>query len=108
VIVVWFCSAVFAGLVDGQSATTDQQNVLMQFLQPLTSSTTIPLIGNILAAVTDVHWWSSCVTMATFDFPNIFPPESSWQLIRWGVFMTLGMAFMLTLTLAVFRGTPST
>lgn len=105
---VWLSLGFFGGAVDTSSINGAQTNTLQSFMEPLTSSTAIPLVGNILAAVTSPDWWNSCVTMATFDFPTVFPPDSSWQIIRWGGFMVFGAAFMITLTLAVFRGTPST
>lgn len=108
VLVIWFAFGFFGGAVNGTSVDGQQTTTLMLFLRPLTQSTAIPLVGNVLAAVTDPDWWNAAVQMATFDFPAIFPYGSSWQILRWGVFMMLGAAFMFTLTLAIFRGTPST
>jgi len=107
VLIVWFAAGFFGGAMNGVSMDGQHTTTLMQFMKPLTSSTSIPLVGNVLAAVTDPTWWGSAVTMATFNFPALFPENSSWQLIRWGCFMLLGAAFMITLTLAIFRGTPS-
>ncbi len=105
---LWMAMGFFGGAVNGVTVDGQQTNTLMLFMEPLTQSTAIPLVGNVVAAVTDPDWWSAAVQMATFDFPAIFPYNSSWQLIRWGIFMVIGAAFMLTLTLAIFRGTPST
>ncbi len=108
VLCIWFAFGFFGGITNRVSVDGQQTNTFMLFMRPLPASTTIPLVGNILAAVTDGDWWNSAVQMATFDFPQIFPYNSAWQDIRWGIFMVLGAAFMFTLTLAVFRGTPST
>ena len=107
VLIIWMAMGFFGGAVNGTTVDGQQTNTLMLFLRPLTSSTSIPLVGNILAAVTDLDWWNAAADMATFDFPAIFPYDSSWQIVRWSIFIVIGAAFMLTLTLAVFRGTPS-
>jgi hypothetical protein len=107
VLVLWFSLGFFGGAVNGVSVDGQQTSTLMLFMRPLTQSTAIPLVGNVVAAVTDPGWWNAAVQMATFDFPSIFPYNSDWQLVRWGIFMLIGAAFMITLTLAIFRGTPS-
>jgi hypothetical protein len=105
---IWFALGFFGGAVNGVSIDNQQTNTLELFMRPFTSSTSIPLVGNIVAAVTSPSWWNAAVQMASFDFPAIFPYDSAWQLIRWGIFGILGGAFMITLTMAIFRGTPST
>ena len=88
--------------VDGVTSTT-----LIQFIHPLKSNTSIPVLGTIVAAVTDIKWWNAATQMATFRFDSLFPPGTSWVLVQYFLFVPLAAAFMITLTLAVFRGTPS-
>ncbi len=107
VLIVWFAFGFFGGVTNQETVNGQQTNTFMQFMKPLTSTTTIPLVGNAMAAITDADWWNAAVDMATFDFPSIFPYDSAWQTVRWLIFMCLGGAFMFTLTLAIFRGTPS-
>ena len=88
--------------VDGITTTT-----LGEFLHPLTSSTTIPLLSGIASALVTPSWWNAALQMATFNFPAIFPPGTAWVLVQYALFLPLAAAFMITMTLAIFRGTPS-
>lgn len=114
VILFWMVISFLGGAMDGTpykgidpdtGVVISSTGTLNTFMKPFTQSTTIPLVGNILAAVTTPEWWSAAANMFTFNFPTLFPGSAAF--IRWGLLLCLGASFFITLTLATVRGTPS-
>lgn len=73
------------------------------------SATGLPMqtsvLNDLLTSKLGGTFWSAIGNMATFNFPGIF--YGSWAIFRWIFFLVLGIAFMLSLGLALIRGVSS-
>ncbi len=108
VLSLWIVLGVLGGIVEqsfftaGRDSGQGTLNTLMSFriFTSLTGSGWIPI------PIPNLEWFNALKTVATFDF--VFFQNPAGQIIRWIMFLPLGIAMGISFVLALVRGTGST
>jgi len=99
--------ALLGGIIEGAflgSGGGAEQITLNTFLVPLTAKSTIPFVGNIWMAVTDLSWWEAALKIAMFDYA--FLGSSNWLFLAI-FFLPVGISVVVVLGIVIVRGVAS-
>ena len=107
VLSLWIVLGLLGGIVEqsfftaGEDSGTGTLNTLMsmRIFTSLSGSGWIPI------PVPNLEWFNALKTVGTFDF--VFFQNSAGQIIRWIMFLPLGMAMGISFILALVRGASS-
>ena len=98
--------SLISGVIEGVylGGAEDTQTVLESLFSPATPSTTTLLGIDVTALAATWNWFTALFGLLFFDYAFF---DGEWQIIRWIIFIPVGLATVISIVLALVRGVSS-